>query len=468
MQRSMTNSSVAPDSRDQSGAGKPSRRLPLGVCLGYGSGTVGISIMLNAVTTYYPVLMTTVLGQSPQLAGLLMMLSKLYDAVMDVVIGSLSDRTRSRWGRRRPYLLAGAFVSAASFFLIFSPPTLGNHALVAYMMGALILYSTGYALFNVPYVAMASEMTEDFHERTRLWSFRTFFVSIGQLLSLAGTASLIAYGGGGGHGYRIMGLVLALVILTAMISSFIGTGKAERIERSVGPKPSLAAQLTSVWANRHFVLLMGAKIFQFLAFASSSGTVVLFMLNVLKLDYSGPRDYSIASNVTVAIAMPLWVRVARKLGKKNAYLLGAGIYMTVMASWLLADSTITETGLLLRGSLSGFGSASLILLSMSMLSDTMAYDRHTSGLHREGLYSSIVAILEKTGSAIGVVLIGSFLAWAHYIPTRNGALVTQPASAIWALYAGIGVIPAVFFIGNILCIVWYGLDAATMKKTTDR
>ena len=157
----------------------PSQRLPIGVCIGYGSGTVGVSIMLNAVTTYYPVLMTTVLGQSPQLAGLLMMLSKLYDAVMDIVIGSLSDRTRSRWGRRRPYLLAGAFVSAASFLLIFSPPDLGNRALVAYMMGALVVYSTGYALFNVPYVAMASEMTSDFHERTRLWSFRTFFVSIG-------------------------------------------------------------------------------------------------------------------------------------------------------------------------------------------------------------------------------------------------------------------------------------------------
>jgi GPH family glycoside/pentoside/hexuronide:cation symporter len=446
---------------------KPPHRLSTGVCIGYGTGTIGVSIMLNAVTTYYPVLMTTVLGQSPQLAGLLMMLSKLYDAVMDVVIGSVSDRTRSRWGRRRPYLLAGAFVSAASFFLIFSPPSLGNRALVAYMMGALILYSTGYALFNVPYVAMASEMTSDFHERTRLWSFRTFFVSIGQLLSLAGTATLIAFGGGGSHGYGVMGLVLALVILTAMVSSFFGTGNAERIERSTAPPARLSAQLRSVWGNRHFVLLMGAKVFQFLAFASSSGTVVLFMLNVLKLDYSGPRDFSIASNVTVAVAMPLWVRIARKLGKKNAYLLGVGIYMTVMLSWVLADSRISETELLIRGVSSGFGSASLILLSMSMLSDTMAYDRYTSGLHREGLYSSIVAILEKTGSAIGVVLIGSFLAWAHYIPTKNGALVVQPASAIWALYGGIAVIPAIFFIGNILCIVWYGLDAATMKKTAN-
>jgi GPH family glycoside/pentoside/hexuronide:cation symporter len=279
---------------------------------------------------------------------------------------------------------------------------------------------------------------------------------------------LIAYGGGGSHGYRVMGLVLALIILTAMITSFLGTGDAARIERSTAPRQAFVAQLKSVWANRHFVLLMGAKIFQFLAFACSSGTVVLFMLNVLKLDYSGPRDFSIASNVTVALAMPLWVRIARKLGKKQTYLLGVGIYLTVMLSWLMADSSITEAGLLIRGVFSGLGSASLILLSMSMLSDTMAYDRAMTGLHREGIYSSIVAILEKTGSAIGVVLIGSFLAWGHYNPTRNGALAVQPASAIWALYAGIAVIPAIFFVGNILCIVWYGLDAATMKKTIER
>ena len=265
-----------------------------------------------------------------------------------------------------------------------------------------------------------------------------------------------------------MGLVLALIILTAMVASFLGTGKAERIERSTGIRQPALVQLKSVWANRHFVLLMGAKIFQFLAFACTSGTVVLFMLNVLRLDYSGPRDFSIASNVTVALAMPLWVRIARILGKKRAYLLGVGIYLTAMLSWLVADSSITEAGLLIRGVFSGLGSASLILLSMSMLSDTMAYDRYTTGLHREGIYSSIVAILEKTGSAIGVVLIGSFLAWGHYIPTRNGALAVQPASAIWALYAGIAVIPAIFFVGNILCIVRYGLDATAMKETADR
>src|SRR5690606_11871394 len=99
----------------------PSQRLPLALCLGFGVGTVGVSIMLNTVTAFFPAFLTTVLGKSPEIAGYLLMASKLYDAFADVVVGSMSDKTRSRWGRRRPYLLAGAFVSAISFLMIFAP-----------------------------------------------------------------------------------------------------------------------------------------------------------------------------------------------------------------------------------------------------------------------------------------------------------------------------------------------------------
>ena len=177
-------------------------RVPLSLCLGFGIGTVGVSIMLNAVTAYLPAFMSTVLGKDAATAGYLLMISKLYDAFADVAIGNLSDRTRSRWGRRRPFLLAGALISALSFFAIFSPPQLGDHAFTLYMLAVLVAYSTGYSLFNVPYMAMPSEMTGSRYERSRLLSFRTVFVSIGQLLAMAGTAALISAGGGGYHGYR--------------------------------------------------------------------------------------------------------------------------------------------------------------------------------------------------------------------------------------------------------------------------
>lgn len=451
---------LAPDHAATAGREAP---LSARLCLYYGVGTVGVSVMINAVTTYFPALMSTVLGQSAEIAGYLLMLSKLYDAVIDVVIGVASDRTRSRWGRRRPYLLVGAVISAASFLMIFSPPALDDRVLALYMGAALILYSTGYSLFNVPYVAMASEMTNGFDERTRLWSFRTVFVSIGQLLSMAGTAALIQAGGGGSPGYRLMGLVLALVILSAMATSFFGTASARSVERATGPRVPVGTQIRLLFDNRHFVMLMAAKIFQFLAFASATGTSLLFMLNVLKLGYSGQIELSIAHNIATALSVPVWFKISTRLGKKRTYVVAVSIYLLSVASWLLADATITHAALLARGLVAGGSAGGMILMSMSMLTDTMAYDRYRTDLNREGAYSSIVAIMEKGGFAVGVALIGAYLNFAGYIPTRGGALVDQPPGAIDALYAGVAVIPLVFFLCNLLCIAWYDLDGEKLR-----
>ncbi len=166
-------------------------RLSLALCLGFGVGTVGVSIMLNTVTTYFPAFLSTVLGQSPQLAGLLLMVSKLADAVIDLAIGLVSDRTRSRWGRRKPYLAAGALLSAVAFIMLFAPPVLDQRGLVLWMGAALVIYSAAYSLSNVPYLAMPGELTRGYHERTRLLGWRTLFLSLGQLLAMAGTAALI-------------------------------------------------------------------------------------------------------------------------------------------------------------------------------------------------------------------------------------------------------------------------------------
>ena len=435
-------------------------RLSLAACLGFGVGTVGVSIMLNTVTAYYPTFMTTVLGQSPEIAGYLLMGSKLYDAFADVIIGAMRDRTRSRWGRRRPFLLAGAVVSSASFLMIFAPPVLTTPALVAYMTAALILYSTGYSLFNVPYMAMPSEMTEGFHERTRLLSFRTLFVSLGQLLALAVTAALIKGGGGGAAGYKTMALVMALLILSAMTATFLGTAKARHVpptEKSHTPLLS-GSQVALLLRNRPFMLLTGAKIFQFLAFASIATTGLLFLLNVLHIGYAGQIQLAVSQNIMTALTMPLWVRLARKIGKKPTYLIGVAMIGLVALSWTLAGPGISTLGLWTRGVLSGVGSGAVILLSVSMLGDTMAYDRRLTGHHREGLLSSIIAVIEKTAFALGVAIVGFLLKKAGYVPSFGGQLVEQPASAIHALYIGYAVIPMIMFVFNGLFLFFYDLD----------
>jgi GPH family glycoside/pentoside/hexuronide:cation symporter len=434
-------------------------RLTLGTCLGFGVGTVGVSVMLNAVTAYFPAFMSTVLGQSTEIAGLLLMVSKLYDAVADVVIGTLSDRTRSRWGRRRPYLLAGALLSSISFLMLFTPAQMSEGALLAYMTAALILYSTGYSLFNVPYMAMPSEMCDGFDERTRLISFRTVFVSIGQLLALAGTAALIRAGGGGAPGYRIMALVMALVIFGAMVASFFGTARARSIPRNENHKRGISwSEAVQLFRNRPFAMLVGAKVFQFLSFASAATCGLLFMLNVLHIGYTGQIHLSVCMNLTVALSMPMFVKLGARIGKRKTYLAGVALYAAGALSWLAADASITTVEIWARGIVSGLGSGAIILMSISMLGDTMAYDRRLTGLHREGLMSSVIAVVEKTSFAFGVAIVGLLLKWVGYVPTTGGALVQQPDSAVFGLYAGYAIVPAAMFALNGFFMYLYDLD----------
>lgn len=437
-------------------------RLTLKTCLGFSVGTVGVSIMLNAVTAYYPAFMSTVMGQSPEVAGFLLMASKLFDALIDLAVGTMSDRTRSRWGRRKPWLLAGGILSAASFLMIFSPPALSEGAITAYMVAALLLYSLAYSLFNVPYMALPAELTDGFHERTRLISWRTLFVSIGQLLSMAGTAALIQQGGGGAQGYATMGLVMALIIGGAMTATALSVPvtKAEA-PRSGQHMPTLG-QLRAIVSNRPYMMLLGAKVFQFLAFASIASCGVLYLLNVLGVGYKGQIILSVTQNVVQALSLPLWVRIGRTHGKRAAYLFGVLLFCLGALSWLTASRDISTLGIVLRGALSGAGSGGIILMSISMLGDTQAYDRFITGEGREGLLSSTVAVIEKTSFALGVAVLGMFLKAFHYVPTFGGKIVQQPDSAVLALKLGFAVMPAAIYLINALFIWRYDLDEAKL------
>lgn len=440
------------------------QRLSIATCLGFGVGTVGVSIMLNAVTPFFPAFMSTVLGQSPALAGTLLTLSKLYDAVADLVIGRMSDRTRSRWGRRRPYLLIGALVSAASFLMLFTPPKLDDFWLLVYMSAGLVIYSTGYSLFNVPYMTMPSEMTDGYHERTRLLGYRMVFVSIGQVLSGSGTAALIEYGGGGASGYALMGLVMALIIFGAMTAAFFGTANARAIERSHAPARLPGGQVALLLKNRPFMLLALAKVFQFFGFASVAVTGLLFLLNVVHVGYAGQVQLALCQNICTFLSLPLWVRAGRVIGKRNTYLIGVALFALGALSWLTAEPGITTLGIWLRGIPSGIGAGAMLLMAISMLADTMAYDRRLTGLHREGMLSGIIAVLEKTSFALGAAVIGVMLTAAKYVPTTGGQLVEQPESAVHALYLTFSVIPAVIFGLNMLCIWFYDLDEKKLQE----
>lgn len=447
-----------PVRRTASGKAYPS----LSLCLGFGVGTSGVSIMLNTVSVYFPALMATVLGLDPAIAGVLLILSKIYDAFADVLIGASSDRLRARYGRR-PFLLVGALISFVSLLMIFMAPVMSEPVLIAYMGLALVIYSTGYSLFNVPYLALPAEITRGSAERLKLISFRTAFIGIGQLTALALSAWLIDLGGGGNSGYRLMGAIMAGLALVTMIGSWWGTREAIIDDAGRAPHRLSRADFKTLLANRPLFILLGAKLCQYVSFGVLMPITLLFILNIMRLGYAGMIHLSVVQNVTVFASMWAWTRIGRRIGKRNAYLLAQAIMIPAVITWYWADATTGYPGIWWRGIMFGFASGGALLMSTSMLPDTIEYDRLKNGVERGGVFASLYSVNEKIGFAIGAAVLGFGLSAAGYISTTDGALVVQSAQTVNALYAIKATVPALMLAMGAALLFFYNLDETKLE-----
>jgi GPH family glycoside/pentoside/hexuronide:cation symporter len=444
-------------------AAAPASRISTGLALGFGVGTVGVSILLNTVTIYLPVMLATVLGVAPAIAGYLVMGSRLYDILVDFVVGAVSDRTRSPWGRRRPYMLAGTLIGVAAMIFLFNAPGVVGPALIATLAAAFVIYATGYSLFNVPYLAMPSEITDDYNERTRFLSFRTAFIAVGQLISISLSAWLIAKFGGDRSAFNKLGYIMGAIALASMMICFFSTHSARRLEPDDRHALSLFGHIRLTLRNRPFVLLMLSKFLILLATATNSTAMLLYMLNVLKGGYQGALYMNLGVNLALALSMPFWVPLARKIGKRKSYMAAMVIYVLSMASWIFAQPHEPMIGLVVRGVLHGVAAGGMGLVGLAMLPDTVEYDALRFGLRREGLFSSVFAVMEKLGFAIGPGLMGMYLTASGYVPTHHGHLTTQPPAVATALLVGSALIPAALVLGAFAAMVFYDLDQAKLK-----
>jgi len=332
-------------------------------------------------------------------------------------------------------------------------------------MGALlVLYSTGYSLFNVPYLAIPAEMSDDYHGRTRLLSFRTFFVAVGQFVGLSVSGWMLQHLGGGRAGYATMGYCLAAVVLVTELGTFFGLRTMPIAPVTISSARGSLESFLSLFRNSQYALLMGAKFVQLLGVSVSISTSLLFMLNVLGAGYAGQANFSLAQNVAIAFSMLFWVRVSRRIGKRVSAMIAIVIYALVSLSWLMAGAGEPTLFIVIRGMVMGIGAGGILLMGASMLPDTMEYDYSRTGIRREGIYSSGFAIIEKAAFAIGPGLIGIYLSRSGYIPTLRGHLVRQPDSVHWALYVGTAILPAIMVLASTVFLSFYNLSEEKLNR----
>ncbi|MGI9342656.1 MAG: MFS transporter [Gammaproteobacteria bacterium] len=438
-------------------AGKTGNDLDYRIVFGWGLGSLGLATILNTLNVLLIAYLTLVVGIEPAVAGSLILIAKLYDVVTDLPMGWVSDRTRSRWGARRPYLLAAGIITPLAIMMLFRAPTTDP---IPYVLASLLLYATGYTLFNVPYLSMPAELTANVHVRTRMVAHRSTFIAAGTFFGIAAAPFLVGSFGGGEQGYANLGLVMGGVIAVAFIGCFFLTGGASVADpgRTFAP---LREQLAMVVSNPHFIALMAIKVTHLLALAVGAGSLVFFFRFALGYDLKMLGLYGAVTTAVWAMTMPVWSRLARVKGKRFGYFVATTGYALMTFSWLAAGEQEPLEMILLRAV--GFGAISggMLLMGNAMLQDVMDLDYRETGKRKNGMFAGMYSLVEKITSGIGAQILGLVLSLSGF----DRLAEVQSESAVEGIYVTVALIPGALMLLSLEVIRRYRLDESRLTVT---
>lgn len=417
----------------------PHKKLPTSLYLGYGVGMVGGQIFRDAPALLLLFFMTNTLGVPAALAGIAIFLPKIWVVICDPLIGAWSDRTETRWGRRRPFVFWGALSSGLTFILLFNVPDFDDPTHIAiYMTVIYTLASTAFSLFSIPYFSMATEFTNDTHERTTIIAWRVAFTATG-LLAGGAAPALVTQFGGGEPGYSAMALILGLIITASMMITFFGTASAPRIGRSEIQVP-FREQMRLALANKDYVNLLTINTVQNLGAACNYGAIAYFVTYNLGLTLATLTPMIIVISLAAIAAQPMWVALSKRFSKRKTAMFSLVLYCFSTLSWMLIDGDDTA-GLYAICVAVGISNSGFAMLIVSMLIDAIDEDRKKTGLNREGSFMGVWFAFEKAMFALGALIVGLILAALGYIESTGGTPVAQPASALSGMVFSFAVLP---------------------------
>lgn len=426
--------------------------------LGWAVGAAGPNLMNTLQSSIVLFYLANVLEIDVGVAGVLLFISKLYDMAINPIIGVVSDKTRSPLGRRRPYLLFGAIAAAVAVFLMFNIPASMNEALrIGAVLFVLLLYSTGYTIFIVPYLAMPGEMAIGYDERSTLMAMRNFFASAGLFMAMVVAPALIALPGEQAATFRLLGAVMAVFVGGSMLIAFFTTAGMPLAEVGEEKKRATFKEgLAALWSNKAFLALLGAKFFGVVGTVISSGGSLFFITQVMQQSPRWASYYGLAVIITNVASMPMWLWLSKKLSKKTALIMATILVAVMNMSWLLAHPGESIEIFVLRGVFSGVAASGVLVTLFSLLPDTMEYDREKFGLRREGLFAGVFALAEKLAYTTVPLLIGALLASVGFVKGLPPGQI-QSDAVIQTLYLIKGVLAPGANVLGIICILLYSL-----------
>jgi len=442
--------------------------MNLSTKMAYGAGDLGPAITANVLAFFLLFFFTSVAGLNVGLAGSILLIGKIWDAVSDPIIGMLSDRTRSaKWGRRYPWMLWGAIPFGVTYFLQWIVPKFGEDTatnqwgLFAYYVIVGIVFHSFYTMVNLPYTALTPELTQDYNERTSLNSFRFAFSIGGSIFSLILAQIIFQKIADPKQQYFWLGAICAFLSTLPLYWCVFGTRARSRQMAEYLPADSnseslpYAEQMRIVFSNRPFLYVIGIYFCSWLGVQVTAAILPYFVVNWLGLSSSTFTVVALAVQGTALLMLFVWSAVSARVGKKAVYFMGMTLWIIAQAGlfFLRPDQAAFMYPLAI---MAGVGVSTAYLIPWSMIPDVIELDELNTGQRREGVFYGFMVLLQKIGLAIGLFAIGQVLNLAGFVESSaSQPNPVQPESAMLAIRLAIGPLPTLALIAGLILAYFY-------------
>jgi len=442
---------------------KLNSKLSIKEKIGYGLGDTASHFVWDMVGFWLLFFYTDVYGISAAAAGTIMLIARLWDMAIDPVIGVISDRTNTRWGKFRPYILFGAIPYAVLAILTFTTPNFGEVGKIIYAGATYVLLMTAYAAINLPYSALGAVMTDDTYERAGLNTYR-FIAGFGGQFIVTGLALTLAEFFGGGdkaQGFQYTLFLFAGLSLIFFYITFATT--KERVQPPKAQENSLKEDIRNLFNNKAWIILALVGIISFIMFAMQNAAIAYYFKYYLGRE-NNVQLFNVIGTVALIVALPLSKPLAKRFGNKNVFI-GSSIISGVFFMLIYLPGVNDLTMIYIFNIIAKMAYAPAVPLLWTMIADSADYGEWTTGRRATGLYFSAAVFAQKAGWGIGAAIAGWILSISNFMPN-----VEQTDTALTGIKLLVSVIPGILYMSCALFMIFYKIDTKTtdlMKKDLD-
>jgi GPH family glycoside/pentoside/hexuronide:cation symporter len=429
------------------------QKLPVRVKLGFGIGDIGGNLYFTVVAFWLLNYFTDTVGLAAGIAGIAFGIGKVWDAVTDPLMGFISDRTRSIWGRRRPYLLFGSFAWFISMIILFTNPQLGDSmTMFVWAVAAFCLLSTAFTVVNVPYSSLTPELTKDYHERSSLNGYRAVFMVIGTLIGAGAALPLINALPSKNIGFSVMGVVFGAVMMGSTLVTFFSV-REPKLTEAAKPKTNFLKSYLAVFKTKPFIFILLTYMMCMIGVSIVSATMIYYFKYIQERENLTTFALLILL-VTAMIFIPIVVRISMRIGKKTTYAAGVLILTAACMLVFVLGHQLGVVFVFVMMFIAGIGLSTHYPMPWAMIPDTVEYGYLQTGERLEGGYYGVWTLFSKAAQGLfALPLVGLILEVTGYIPE-----VPQTALARLGIRLMFGPVAGVFFLAAAVLLAFYPLN----------